>query len=81
MARYWDEMMATDLRDVVSGIDIPWLVTHGAQSRVYPGETARWLAATAPRAQLATFAQSGHSPHLEEPKEFARVLAEFEARL
>jgi len=81
MARYWDEMMAMDLRAVVSRIDIPWLVTHGAQSRVYPGETARWLAATAPRAQMTTFAQSGHSPHLEEPDEFARVLAGFEARL
>lgn len=81
MARYWDEMMATDLRDVVPVIDVPWLVAYGAQSRVYPAATARWLAETARDAETAEFASSGHSPHLEEPEELARVLQGFEAGL
>ncbi len=77
MAGYWDELMALDLRDVIDKIDVPYLVGYGGQSRVYPASTAEWLAKTAPQSKLQCFAQSGHSPHLEEPETFVRVLQEF----
>jgi pimeloyl-[acyl-carrier protein] methyl ester esterase len=81
MARYWDEMMATDLRPAAAQVSVPWLITHGARSRVYPAATANWLAHHAPQAQVQSFANSGHSPHLEEPEAFADALKEFEASL
>lgn len=81
MARYWDEMMATDLRHVAAQVTVPWLITHGARSRVYPAATANWLAHHAPQAQVQSFASSGHSPHLEEPETFASALKQFEVSL
>lgn len=81
MARYWDEMMATDLRAAVPQVDVPWLVAYGAHSRVYPAATAHWLAAAAPNAQVQAFQKSGHSPHMEEPDAFLHALRSFEAGL
>lgn len=77
MAQYWDEMMLADQRGTIPNIDIPWLVAYGANSRVYPPETAAWLANAAPDARKVEFELSGHSPHLEEPEKFATVLTEF----
>ncbi len=81
MARYWEELMALDLRDVIDKIDVPYLVGYGGQSRVYPASTAAWLAQAAPQSQLHCFPQSGHSPHLEEPETFVSVVKEFSTAL
>ncbi|MDW4499201.1 alpha/beta hydrolase [Sulfitobacter sp. D35] len=81
MADYWDDMLAMDLRAAARGVTIPWRVAHGASSRVYPAETARWLADTSEAAHLVRFAHSGHSPHLEEPEAFARLVRDFDAEL
>ena len=77
MRALWHGMVAMDARPIVPRIDIPWLVASGALSRVYPASTADWLAALAPNATRHVFAHSGHSPHLEEPQSFARVIADF----
>lgn len=77
----WRALVAMDLRDVISRIGVPYLATHGARSRVYPAAAARWLAETAPRGRSHGFARSGHSPHLEEPADFARVIGEFAGAL
>jgi pimeloyl-[acyl-carrier protein] methyl ester esterase len=81
MAAVWDAMLAMDLRGSAAGVTCPWIVAHGAKSRVYPDETARWLAGVAPQARLARFEHSGHSPHLEEPDAFAEMLRDFSAEL
>ena len=73
----WEEMTAMDLRPVIGRIDIPYLVAFGARSRVYPASASAWIAAEAPRATLAPFNASGHSPHLEEPAAFAARIAAF----
>ncbi|MDA7427304.1 alpha/beta hydrolase [Primorskyibacter aestuariivivens] len=80
MARYWDEMVAMDLRDVMPAISCPTLVAHGGQSRVYPGSGADWLAGAIPGAERVCFKASGHSPHLEEPERFAEVVRAFWTR-
>jgi pimeloyl-ACP methyl ester carboxylesterase len=43
----------------------------------------RWaheMHTTIPRSELVEFEHSGHMAHLEEPEEFARVVADFAAR-
>lgn len=77
MNAMWTALTAMDERATIPDIDIPYLVSHGALSRAYPSETADWLAKTAPLATKHVFASSGHSPHLEEPDEFARAVAAF----
>ena len=71
MAAWWDDMMAMDLREAARGVRIPWRVAHGARSRVYPPAAATRV----------PFGRSGHSPHLEEPAAFARMLCDFDAEL
>ncbi len=77
MSRMWATLVAMDERATIARIGIPYLVMHGALSRVYSAATADWLVEQAPRARRHTFAASGHSPHLEEPDAFAQVVAEF----
>ena len=77
MRALWDDLVAMDARDTIPRIDIPWLICSGAKSRVYPATTADWLGAHAPDARAYVFDKSGHSPHLEEPDAFARVIRDF----
>lgn len=77
MRRCWSELTGMDLRGVIPRIDIPYLVTRGARSRVYPGSVSGWLAATAPDVRVRVFCNSGHSPPLEEPQEMASAVAKF----
>lgn len=75
----WDDLAAMDERNTIAGIDIPYLVCSGAQSRLYGRETAEWIASNAPDARVESFANSGHSPHLEEPDAFCDALRRFVA--
>ncbi len=77
MRRCWSELVEMDLRTVIERINVPYLVTRGARSRVYPGSVAGWLAATAPDVRVRVFNNSGHSPPLEEPEAMAAALANF----
>ncbi|UUP16644.1 alpha/beta fold hydrolase [Nitratireductor thuwali] len=77
MNSMWASLVSADCRPVIPCLGVPLLVAHGALSRVYPAATAKWLAETARQARRHTFEASGHSPHLEEPDEFARTLAAF----
>lgn len=77
MNAMWSSLTAADSRDLVGRMDIPLLAAHGARSKVYPAETAIWLADTASQGRRHEFQASGHSPHLEEPDAFARVVADF----
>ena len=79
MAAMWTSLLAADSRGLIPRLDIPLLATHGARSRVYPAESAMWLAENAPSGTRHTFARSGHSPHLEEPEAFADTVAAFAA--
>jgi len=81
MCAIWKALTEMDLRDVIGGIGIPYLATYGARSRVYPATAAEWLAETAPRGRAHGFRASGHSPHLEEPEAFARVIGDFAGTL
>ena len=77
MITMWKALAGMDKRQVISDLPCPLLATCGALSRVYPASTARWLAETAPRGEMHSFAASGHSPHLEEPEAFTARLMDF----
>lgn len=79
MARAWESLIAEDARPAVAACPVPLLAVRGARSRVYPPETADWIARAAPRGARREFAASGHAPHLEEPEAFAALLAAFAA--
>ncbi len=80
MADLWLSMASQDLREALPAMNLPTLVTSGARSEAYGPETSRYLVKTLPDAQTIAFAQSGHAPHLEEPEEFARAVAQFASR-
>ncbi|WP_422047937.1 alpha/beta fold hydrolase [Shimia sp.] len=75
----WDDLVAMDAREVISQIDVPYLVCTGSQSRLYSEAVAHWIASKAPRAAVARFEHSGHSPHLEEPEAFCDAIRSFVA--
>ena len=79
LAQFWTSLCDSDSRDLIARLPVPLLAIHGAQSRLYSMATGEWLAATAPRASVLRFENSGHSPHLEEPEAFAAALAGFAA--
>lgn len=81
MITMWKALAGMDKRQVIKTLPCPLLATCGALSRVYPASTATWLAETAPRGEMHSFAASGHSPHLEEPGAFAAKLVDFAGSL
>lgn len=58
-----------------AGLDIPVLVTHGAEDKVVAPEMGRSTAARIPGARLSLYAGIGHSPFREAAERFDRELA------
>ena len=79
MADFWASLVEADLRAAIARLPVPLLAIHGAESRVYPPETAEWLAATAPHGQALVIAGAGHAPHLEAPDSVCAAIARFAA--
>jgi pimeloyl-[acyl-carrier protein] methyl ester esterase len=80
MAALWRELLAMDAREDLAALrGVPLTAAYGARSRVYPPETAHWVARAVPGGQVHRFARSGHSPHLEEPEAFAALVARIAA--
>ncbi|WP_247742723.1 alpha/beta hydrolase [Shimia sp. R9_1] len=74
-----DDLVAMDEREVISQIDVPYLVFTGAPSRLYSEAVAHWITAKVPWAAVARFEHSGHSPHLEGPETFFDAIRGFVA--
>jgi pimeloyl-[acyl-carrier protein] methyl ester esterase len=74
-------MVDQDKRALLGSLGLPVLIAHGAMSDAYSPETSHFLAAELPRAEITEFAQSGHAPHLEQPREFARAVEFFVSRV
>ena len=64
-----------DFDPAFAALDIPVLVTHGAEDKVIVPETARATAARIPGAQLSLYAGVGHTPFREAAERFDRELA------
>jgi pimeloyl-ACP methyl ester carboxylesterase len=62
-------------------IAVPCLLLWGQEDRTLPAANAPRLAAEIPGAELVVLAGSGHSPHVELPRETARRILDFADRI
>jgi peroxiredoxin len=72
----WDGMQQNML-DLLPHIDLPTLIIQGEHDAITPIGNAAVLAETIPDVRLEIFADSGHSPFIEESDRFNEVLKEF----
>lgn len=73
----WPELMTVDLLDTVPRIDVPVYFLHGRHDYNTPWELCQeyYNKLEAPEGKtLIWFEESAHSPNLEEPRKFERVL-------
>ena len=67
-----------DARDrLYLAADLPLLVVWGAKDSIIPVHHAHSLAESVPGTRLEVFDQSGHFPHLTEPRRLGQLLASF----
>ncbi|MDQ1079665.1 alpha/beta fold hydrolase [Pseudoroseomonas cervicalis] len=67
----------TDLEPVFRDYPGPVLLSHGARDRLVRLAMSERIQALHRDSRLSVYAESGHSPFLEEPERFGRELAEF----
>jgi len=69
-----------DASDVLRGLSIPVLATHGEADRVVVPATSQHIASLVPHAELSLYAGVGHSPFWEDSRRFNAELSRFVAR-
>jgi non-heme chloroperoxidase len=62
--------------DVLRGLGVPVLVSHGRADTIVLPAMADHILATCPTAQASWYQDTAHVPHLEHPERFNRELAE-----
>ena len=77
MTNLWHALVHADYVDTVQKLEVPTLITYGALSQIYTEDAAAWMDAHMPKSRRMCFAESGHAPHLEEPKRFNQALVDF----
>ena len=75
--RYIECDRGVDLIPVMRNVDAATLVLVGSQDALTGVEQARAVAASVPGARFEVIDDVGHSPHLEAPMAFARIVASF----
>lgn len=75
--RYIDCDRQLDLNPVMRNVDASTLVIVGSQDALTGVEGARAVATSIPGARLEVIEGAGHSPHLETPMTFARIVTSF----
>ena len=70
------ELATLDLVRTVPHLDVPVVMVQGRLDQVAPGAAAERYASAleAPSKQLVWFENSAHTPHLEEPEKFRKLL-------
>jgi len=77
LAAIWHSMVDQDFRASLSRIQVPALVTYGANSQLYHADTARFVTQAVPVSDIIEFTRSGHTPHVEEPDQFNQAIEVF----
>ena len=77
------EIATVDLVRTLPRIDVPVVMAQGRRDQVAPGEAAERYASSlrAPGKELVWFENSAHTPHLEEPDQFRRLLMRVRANI
>jgi pimeloyl-ACP methyl ester carboxylesterase len=63
--------------DMLTEIEVPTLVVHGADDQILPQSEAESMAAAIPGAKLEILPGAGHLLNLEQPERFNRAVREF----
>jgi pimeloyl-ACP methyl ester carboxylesterase len=78
--RRWLRERALDYDQLIAGLELPVLVTHGMRDPVLlPGHAGNLMRKIA-FSQVSFYGESGHAPFLDEPQRYGRELGEFAAR-
>lgn len=77
IARQWEAWDAFDMAEDLGEIVQPTLIIHGTEDGLSPVENAEQLAAHIPGAELGLIEGVGHSPNVEAPERFNRLLSDF----
>jgi len=77
LERQWDAYDAFDFSTRLGEVACPTLVVHGGDDGLSPMANAEFLAEQIPGAILARLPGVGHSPNVESPARFNRVLSDF----
>jgi non-heme chloroperoxidase len=64
-----------DFDDVLAGLDVPLLVTHGRADSVVLPAMAEHILTTCPTSEASWYRGVGHVPYPESPRRFNRELA------
>ncbi len=75
-AELWRGLMDCDVREKLSNFPIFTHVIQGAKSQLYAPSVCEYIAKALPNAELISFQNSGHAPHLEEATRFNSIVAE-----
>jgi non-heme chloroperoxidase len=70
-----------DCDDVLAGLDVPLLVTHGQSDTIVLPAMAEHILAVCPTAEASWYEHVAHVPHLEDPARFNRELAALASRV
>lgn len=79
--RRLEEIFETDLRAMLTSIDLPSLVIYGNRDRLVSKRDALELAALLPRSEYREIAGAGHVPYVSHPAMFNALLGPFLARM
>ncbi|POF28555.1 pimeloyl-[acyl-carrier protein] methyl ester esterase [Roseibium marinum] len=72
----WASLTDQDFRAFLRDFPVPLHLAVGLHSQLYGPGMYRWHEENVPDLHLHEFANSGHSPHLEEPERFNRLLTD-----
>lgn len=72
----WKSLVAADYRDVMPLINVPTLLSFGAQSNFYTAAAARYLLTHIANARLSCYEKADHCPQLIDPPRFTAELVE-----
>ncbi|MFG1780322.1 alpha/beta fold hydrolase [Micromonospora sp. NPDC049051] len=79
-AAFGQNMPTYDLKPKLPSITCPTLITVGRHDWRTPVQASQVIADLIPNSELVVFEESGHSPQLEEPEKFQRVVRDFLGR-
>jgi pimeloyl-[acyl-carrier protein] methyl ester esterase len=72
-----DILRTSDLRQALSGINIPTLLIHGEHDKLAPVGAAQWMSQRLLQAELHVIKSAAHEPFISHPQDFTQRVTEF----
>ncbi len=72
-----DTLASSDLRPLLSEIDVPVLLVHGGKDSITLPDASRFMSREIPGSALEIFETTGHAPFISRPDQFNMLLGSF----